>query len=646
MRPKLHMQYGRYLQNERGAALVVTLFILALFLMLSISIAYMTMQSAKQRAFADDEIQGKMLADMGLTYLREHLEGQLASPFDPSSPVPSDIDEPDVSQDGIQAIVEQVAGDHASPRITDVRGADGELLGRFAISYRVADDPQIGRRIPYTSETSASGQSQPYLLPLVVTVTGIPAKQSELSERINRRVQLDATVYVNTIPAPFHHAINTAGELRLFGGSNIIGNVSAQKIVVSDQYRYSEWTQGSDREPSWNTDGSGSEAYPYVEGTVFLPYNGQVYRLQQFDQPVQAPHAEDTHTDQPYLTALSISEQARYFTARTDKPEYSDDQNAFVLSANPLTPYIPGYETPLVQRTVNAAQTLMLGNGQSVGQFVRSRLAQTDAGTTSGRTTSIHVGQTEAVQFETQADPARNEGFIPTPTIPTGTNRLIIRSAYTELTDTVNLTARLTGNALPSSLHEIYIGPDRSADGEAVAMVEMGRQGSFDQDQTGGDADSGDPFTFNGTIYIKGNLDIVGDIHINGTIYVDGDVVIREIENLSDKNLAIIASGSISLTSRNKDRTDWQKIPALQAFLYSDQAMEIYSIRSFNRITGGIATGGAFLELDTKRELLASGDDPVSRFTIQFDRGIFADETPGLPAGDRFYVDVYDVRYE
>lgn len=201
----------------------------------------------------------------------------------------------------------------------------------------------------------------------------------------------------------------------------------------------------------------------------------------------------------------------------------------------------------------------------------------------------------------------------------------------------------MTGEHLNGKVNKLYIaGSNR----DQKTAVEMGRLGSFKKE-----ADkTGEPFTFEGSIYIKGNLDIVGDINVKGTIYVDGNVVIREIENIQktadqNHNLVILASGTISLTDRYKDKEPADEtIKPLSAFLYSESAMQIFSKDSNNRIYGGIAAGqtDSYIELNTLRE--NKGDLPT-HLVIAFNRKIFEDTTPGLPPGDRYHIDLFDKTY-
>lgn len=646
------------LRNERGGALIIVLFILILFTVLGFAIASYTMQSATQHTFSEDEVQGKMLADMGLAYFQEYLEHTLSitdSTINSAIATPSDTD-------GIVNLLNNVASKMTSSNgpfrrtLLPPLSPGGERQG-FAIGY------QIEQTIPYRTETSdpAKPNSQPYVRKLKVSVIGLPVRGSQDVGMIPRRVRLDAIVYINTIPAPFHYAVSTPGELRLFGGSNIIGNITAHNIVTSKEYRYSEEEGGT---AVWKAD-TASYNQPYLEGTISLSAResggtltpGTVYRLDQVPRKdsgeIEAPTTGSVlpaslESDHIISSRQSLKDE---FTPR-DLSEADKDKN--VLSAPFDTPYLPGFEAPVLEQSTGTARPLFLHD--DVGSFVRGKISA--AGNAASEFT---VNQSESIYFEKYppSEDELNQGFrlVNAPS----SDKLVIQQDYAgvdlDTMTAVPLTVRLTGDKY-NSLHQMFIGVTGSSDNRAISTVEMGRLGSFNPDTT--KRNGGDPFTFTGTIYIKGNLDIVGDIKVNGTIYVDGDVLIREISNLDKQNLAIIASGTISLTSRYMEETDlskhsldgWKSIPPLSAFLYSEKSMEIFSAFSYNRIEGGIATGNgstgtanpdSYIEFDTKRE--AESNNLASRLTIQFNRKIFEAETPGLPPGEEFFLDLYDLSY-
>jgi hypothetical protein len=625
--------------------------------------------SGKQRAFADDEIQGKMLADTGLTYFKQYLEKKMN---DEDSPIKSGGQKDSTAVDTF--ILDKVNEVASEITLENEKGPykkytlPGEHQGGFALGYK--KEKIENGIIPYVNDPKKP--SQPYVRKITLYVLGLPARTINETEKA-RRVLLTSTVYINTVPAPFHYAVSTPGELRLFGGTNIIGNVAAGSILVSTDYRYLDnntWKTGN-RDDSNELDGLREPLrnQPYIEGTVFLSEEGTVSKLANVKNV--EPSASDNFPDKTTISLLNRTslKSQEIFTPKA----LPTDSSKTELSAPKEKPYIPGYEPPLIERKTKAASLkLDKGSGAAdppftddISLFVKERLGNPASPVYVGAATAGFEAASEPLSFEQ----GEEDGFknVASEVNLLSSDKLVIRSQTKDPLSNnapIPLTVRLTGDILKNKVKQLYIGPSEQTNSDdypdVKTTVEMGHLGAFK------DGEAGEPFTFEGTIYIKGNLDIVGDINIKGTIYVDGDVVIREIENVGDENLAIVASGKINLTARNtKQSTDstedyltkWtgnadDGFQPLSAFLYSEQSLEIYSVNSFNRIYGGIAAK-SYLEFNTKRERTAriheSDDDNsnylASRFTIQFNRKIFEKEMYGLPPGDEFFLDIYDIEY-
>jgi cytoskeletal protein CcmA (bactofilin family) len=598
-------------KNENGSALVITIFLFALFAILGFAIASYTMQSVKLRSIAEDEIQGKMLADMGLLYFREYMERELAT-IDLKSSGHDVIDSK--VKDALNKIAKDMNDTEKKYKRINVPDVP-PYYGSFTIGY-VTKDPA------WEYNSGADGISTPYSRRIDLTVIGIP--RNDVNQK---RMKLTTTVYVNTVPAPFHYAVSTPGQLRLYGGTNIIGNVKANSLATSTRYFYVE---------NGDTKVAGHESNkPYVEGYLSLD-----------NKELEIVNINEDGTTTSEKKGISRELLKNWFV-----PEPLADPPADgILSTNPDTAWIPGFEPPIL-KMIPGDTTLSETEraGGELGQ-VKEELDKVNKETrlNAGHESELAVLDPDIGDFDITTS-ANYKDDSPT---------LFIQSNNT---DSAIPTARLTGDKLSSRTRKLIIG------GDQPALVEMGHAKAF----TNGNSDT--PFTFNGSIYIKGDLDIVGDIDINGTIYVDGNVYIREVktvndsDNENDKNgLVIIASGKIQLATRYQVMDEGEKtegfagleddtdaddnnpaapedeIPFLQAYLYSEQELVFYSSRSVNRIMGGIH--GAHVELNTNRE---ENDTPpekhlASHMVVKFDRGIFEKEIPGLPAGQRFHIDIYN----
>lgn len=664
------------IQNEKGIALITAILTIVVFSILGLAMVTMTEQGLKQRDFSNEQAEGKMLADTGLLYFQKYLEKNLN--FNDST-IQSAIKSPNDDDDLMGAIKLKFPNQSG----TRISLPDGK--GAFQIQYQVVDLKDINgdpvSAFPYQDENDT--YIQPYVRKLHVTVTGIPADTSHF-----KNVMLTATVYINTIASPFHYAISTPNELNLFGGSNIIGNVTAKQVNVSTQFSDSNYKSDPD-DPQKYKDvyeiniGDSTNNQPYVEGKIKL--NGNEAKLQ---RGTLTPNTSDkpTFNSNPDLN-LALTDRQSLRSIGLFMPRGQIDESG-IVSANPMAPYIPGTEPPLVEKlsvpTNNTLKFFTPDNpSANLREYIKYQFQKNEI--PDPKDSSIVVNDlsptnaldptTQPIWIASSSNINDQSGFrtadfskftFPNAVIYTNQNNIKTNNEINS--KPYLLTARLTGDELKKQgFTSLFIGPDpidTNAYEAKNASVEMGNGISFENASIEG------PFSFDGSIFIKGNLDIVGDITVNGTIFVDGDVNIRENGGGTDysnaPNLVILSTGKITITNRNIDAVndqgiiDWTKVSRLGAFLYSDNyPIEIYSNKSVNWLYGGLATGTGennknsndnntapkphppYIELDTARKQ----DDYASHMIIQFSRGIFEQETPGLPSANQFYCDTYDIIY-
>lgn len=653
-------------KKERGAALLTVLLIIILFTILGLSLSSFLLQGGKQRAFANDQIEGKLLADTGLSYLKAYMETNARA--ESGRPL---------ADSAILSLLDRVATRNQPNtdetdlryRVTNLPPADTDRSrGGFGIAYISSERDDVIEAV-----TDPSMPSQPYVRKLSLYIIGLPARASADNRTGQKRVLLKATAYINTIDAPFRFAVSTPGDLHLLGGSNIIGDMTAHNILASTQYQYSKGGV-------WQMPEGAEDNQPYVEGRIILnegtdSSRGYLYKLDNLQ--VLPPDAEgkrdllsaDAKRENYQKKDLSRSglESSGIFTPK----ELPDGEQQLEAKLN--TPYIPGYDIPLFLRNSRLGANLTLfssltASNERIKAYIQDKekvngintfgLANSNVDVISGpagnSTDLRYKSRPLALEVPSEEEEADTFAQIDVEAL-TADHMLVIGSDYVD-TEAVPLTVRLTGDQLYSpneddNVNRLFIGP--TSDTGKLATVEMGRTGSF---RSSGDKKDGTPFTFNGVIYIRGNLDIVGDVKINGAIYVDGNVVIREAGNIDlvsgqKNNLAIIAK-NITLTDRYTDPADtgkWtydssegKQSPVLSAFLYSEESLKIYSRDSFNWIVGGLASAD-YISLNTRRE--SADKERAARLVVQFNRGIFERPTPGLPAGISYSLDVYDIRY-
>ncbi|RXT14684.1 hypothetical protein [Ammoniphilus sp. CFH 90114] len=635
--------------NQKGFALLTVVLIIVIFTVLGTALLGLVFQSFQHRMVATEEIQGKMLAEAGLQYFQRSVETSVSTPgHDVNAVVTQFLKEKFSSpQDGKE-------------KFTEYKLPNG--AGSFAIMYNEKNTVEF-KNPPFDP------YSQPFSKEVEVSVIGIPtAAEGDRNQRL-MRVRLDATVYINTVPSAFHYALSTPNELRLFGGSNIIGNISAKKILTTVNYRTSSYSNELNKDipeahpgPSYNQ--------PYIEGVVFVENGlGNI--------PMISSFSSLTPTD-PLPPSVNIESASRKHLRAIFRPLDKIESNG-LISADPTKPYYPGMEPPLVKKAQTSHS--LFSDNVDLADFIHSEFASIED---SSKLATVER-DSPPIMLEDSSNKSEpiswTDGFQQLD-LQKSTNRTAFietrqgnfRSSDHDGSNADGFlpTARLTSDLLQANyINKLYIGPqaikNKKLDSDLYylnnnASVEMGRTNSF---SIGVHNDKDTPFTFSGTIYIKGDLDIVGDVNINGSIFVDGNVVIREISNLANQNLVIISTGIITLSNRYIDETtkynddltlnenyvpvnQWNTLSPFSAYLYSEKTITVYSSNSFNWIYGGLATGSglnpqANIELNTLRE--SNDDDLAARFVLQFNRGIFEKPTPGLPHANRLYTNSYDLTY-
>lgn len=91
--------------------------------------------------------------------------------------------------------------------------------------------------------------------------------------------------------------------------------------------------------------------------------------------------------------------------------------------------------------------------------------------------------------------------------------------------------------------------------------------------------------SINSHIYSSGNVDIKHNLNMNGTIYASGESTIENLSNESGGTAVILSKGNLTVSNNNLYEKNVRQI---DAYLYSDQDLEIYGVGSNIKINGGI----------------------------------------------------------
>jgi hypothetical protein len=195
-------------------------------------------------------------------------------------------------------------------------------------------------------------------------------------------------------------------------------------------------------------------------------------------------------------------------------------------------------------------------------------------------------------------------------------------------------------------------------------------------------------FSYEGSMYVRGDVQIIGDLDMQGTLYVDGNVDLKQMRSINrtgGKPLIIAASGHIIL-SDNENPGASDEAQEIRAFLYSGGVLDLYGVLSKLKIYGGIhgseitlnaVKGSAgktpaigltntlnykaepstdtldligdyyFTEDQAGTGTYASEDDkPQSRLQIYFDPQLYSDPPEGIPVVDQAGVFVQQISFQ
>jgi Tfp pilus assembly protein PilX len=179
-------------------------------------------------------------------------------------------------------------------------------------------------------------------------------------------------------------------------------------------------------------------------------------------------------------------------------------------------------------------------------------------------------------------------------------------------------------------------------------------------------------FTFNGSMFVQGDVKIIGDLNMTGVLYVTGSVDLKEMRSINPpiedtskdigNPLIIAANGPINLYSyRNQsaDFDDDSKPIRIRAFLYSNSDVELYGVVSKYQIIGGVygrnvtlnalrgefssfpkpglqqSSSGYYFEDQSNPRFVRNED---ARLQLSYDPRLFTNPPYGIPWVDSVYV--------
>lgn len=167
-------------------------------------------------------------------------------------------------------------------------------------------------------------------------------------------------------------------------------------------------------------------------------------------------------------------------------------------------------------------------------------------------------------------------------------------------------------------------------------------------------------FNFNGKMYVNRDVALRGDFNTNGTVYVRKNADIEDLSN-KDGTLVLVADGEVKVANNNEYK-DEPKI--INAYIYSNQQLQIYGIGSHVQIRGGVyghpvilnATKGTTKEksfgnsFQVNKLYFQQDQQSIaptkSRLSIIYDENIILNPPRGIPTVKKINIDHLNTYFE
>ncbi|RLQ98041.1 hypothetical protein [Falsibacillus albus] len=137
-----------------------------------------------------------------------------------------------------------------------------------------------------------------------------------------------------------------------------------------------------------------------------------------------------------------------------------------------------------------------------------------------------------------------------------------------------------------------------------------------------------------GVMYIGGSANIQGELNSNGTIYAGNNIFVSSLYNNAG-TLILLANNQITLAFNNI----FNDAPMeMNAYLYSNQELQIYGILSNLKINGGIYGNPIRLNSVTT--------NGTPRLSIHYQKDLILDPPKGIPTVEKLTIKEIDMEYK
>ncbi|KRE93068.1 hypothetical protein ASG89_06030 [Paenibacillus sp. Soil766] len=618
LQPRMH--------KEEGSALVIALLAVVLMTMMGLILLSVLRGGAIQADTTESGVQAEAIAQKGLDDTLAQIRRAVAN----GESIGGDNFRSRVRNVENQLMlmlpfIDQDIGDPDHPNMEN-----GEVVEAKKGSYQV----DIVLAKPTNPESPAikpiSLPDSPYVRKFIITSRGI--MEGKPSTIVTKKM----TVYVSTINPVFRYPVSSSGDLVLNGTPSITGDIYVAKhLQIRDEAIFSGTTSGTNRSKYGFQTG-----HPSIRGFIRVDGDNDTIAPGKFNFT-----QSDGMTEFPPLTNTSENVEPLYFAPQyfpLEDPTLDADVEVDVLRyvSNKMQIDLPaklaelgGYKEP---------DSILLEE-----EVLAEELNQSTLYNDLWKTVDRSVIVKDAASPTKEADLFINNGVL---TMSKAESKLTLvnGSLYVKSPDPNLVAADLRG--------ELSL-----AAGKFVVVD--------------GNVTLNDGFRFpKGTMYIKGDLKIIGNAWLQGTVYVEGNVELKQMTSINKDiegaagtaltPLIVVASGEIVLgNSTNADDEN------VRAFFYTKEGIRLYGVMSKLKLTGGIHGGSGGVELNAVRGDVTTGDvnsviryqgSPIwnkdvpevqlnnskpSRLQIFYDDNLYDSPPDGIPTTENFNVFVKNVKY-
>lgn len=599
------------LNNEQGAALLIAMLAVVLMTVIGVVLLQVVRTGLIHSAAAEAEIRAEVLAQNGLDEALMLLRNAVDYGNAQGDTYRKRIDE-------VENFVMQTMEDASDNSVSNkgVFTAESDY-GKYTVDFSLGSGLDASEKTHVIRKFDAATKPSPdtpFVYQVVVRSTG------ETSGSPKRKITKQMRVFISTINPTFRYPVSADEGIRLGGAPYIIGDIFAKdELYVSNQASF------IDGPSSYHEATSG---YPSMKGFVHVlsgqyvsdDYSGGFRRdLFQHEKPF-----EDIQLAKglPVGVATMVGQKV-------------GDAEALTAADPTISPTFSGYmEGAAAGRDTVGTEGTATGVQYKEGEWVTVNGDWTVYGDVIVDNGALRVHQAS------------------------DSEKVVIRggSLYVEMDDRYVVAANLSGCLNLSKLNNAdELNP------EAFVVVK-------------GNATLTN-FNFNGSMFVQGDLKVIGDLNINGSLYVDGDVEMKEMRSVNqsintcgtfaNKPVIVMSSGKIILSDNQADATTEQI--NIRAFLYSEEDLKMYGVRSKLHIDGGMH--GKNVELNAMRgnyskdatgEFTNPGITPPlpgyyftnnqsqllpeqSRLQVIYDLSLYTNPPDGIPVTEKVNVFVHEI---